>query len=134
MNEPMNEYGLAKRIVQHLDQGTANLDNTLKDRLKMAREHALNSYAQPSHNFSLAWAGHDAQGSHSNHKGIHPSPRAWVTLAALVLGIMFFTYWQATEDVNDLSEVDTHLLASDLPVNAFIDTGFDTWLEGSSPE
>ena len=131
MNEPMNEYGLAKKIVRHLDQGTANLDSTLKDRLQMARKHALDLYVQPNHNFSLAWAGHGAKGS---HKGTHPSARAWVTLAVLVLGIMFFTYWQATQDLNDVSEIDVHLLAHDLPINAFIDTGFDTWLEGSSPE
>lgn len=132
MNEPMNEYGLAKKIIQHLNQGAADLDSSLKDRLKMARNHALDSYVQPSHNFNLAWAG--GHGGNVGRKGIHPSPRAWISLAALVLGFMFITYWQTTDDVNDLSEVDTHLLASDLPVNAFIDTGFDTWLEGSSPE
>jgi hypothetical protein len=57
-----------------------------------------------------------------------------VPLALLLLGLMFVTYWQNTPEVNDVSEIDTHLLAEDLPLHAFIDNGFDTWLEGSSQE
>lgn len=126
MNEPMNEYGLAKKIVHHLDYGTAHLDSRLQHRLQTARQHALEAYAKPRRSFSLAWAGH----GHSSHSPF----RIWVPLALLLLGLMFATYWQSTQDTNDVSEIDAHLLAQDLPIHAFIDTGFDTWLEGSSQE
>jgi len=126
MNDPMNEYGLAKKIVHHLDYGTAHLDSRLQHRLQMARQHALEAYAKPRHSFSLAWARH----GHSSHRG-HSPFRAWVPLALLVLGLMFVTYWQNTQEMNDVSEIDAHLLAQDLPIHAFIDNGFDTWLEGS---
>ncbi|OIP13757.1 MAG: hypothetical protein AUK53_06055 [Betaproteobacteria bacterium CG2_30_59_46] len=129
MNEPTNEYGLAKKIVHHLDYGTANLDSRIQYRLQAARQHALEAYAEPRHSFSLAWAGH----GHSSHRA-HSPFRAWVPLALLVLGLMFATYWQNTQEVNDVSEIDAHLLAQDLPIHAFIDNGFDTWLEGSSQE
>lgn len=126
----MNEHDLAKKIAQHLDYGAANLDNRLRYRLQAARQHALEAYAQPRHSFSLAWGG----GS-GGHGGAHHSPfRAWVPLVVLVLGLMFVTYWQTTQQMNDVSEIDAHLLAQDLPIHAFIDNGFDTWLEGSSPE
>ena len=58
----------------------------------------------------------------------------WLPLVVLLLGLMFITYWQATDQMNDISEIDAHLLAEELPFDAFIDTGFDTWLEGSSEE
>lgn len=128
MNEPMNEYGLAKKIIQHLDYGTANLDDHLQHRLQTARQRVLEAYAEP-HSFSLAWAKHGHSNRHS-----HSPFRAWVPLALLVLGLMFVTYWQNTQEMNDVSEIDAHLLAQDLPIHAFIDNGFDTWLEGSSQE
>ncbi|MCL4470377.1 MAG: DUF3619 family protein [Gammaproteobacteria bacterium] len=127
----MNERDLAKKIVQHLDYGTANLDVRLQYRLQAARQHALEAYAKPHHSFSLAWGGHGGKGGHS---GTHSPFRAWVPLVALVLGLIFVTYWQTTQQMNDVSEIDAHLLAGELPIHALIDTGFDTWLKGSSQE
>jgi hypothetical protein len=125
----MNESDLAKKITQHLDYGTSELDGRVQFRLKAARQHALEAYAKPRHSFSLAWSGH----GHGSRHG-HSPFRAWLPLAVLLLGLMFITYWQTTDQTNDLSEIDAHLLAEELPFDAFIDTGFDTWLEGSSEE
>lgn len=130
MNEPMDENSLAKKIVQHLDYGTSDLDSRLQYRLQAARQHALEAYAKPRHGFSLAWA-HAGSGSHNSS---HSPFRAWVPLMVLVLGLMFVTYWQTTQQMNDISEIDTHLLAQDLPIYAFVDDGFDAWLESSSQE
>jgi len=127
----MNEHDLAKKITQHLDYGTSKLDGRVQFRLQAARQHALEAYAKPHHHFSLAWGGH---GGRSGHHRSHSPFRAWLPLAVLLLGLMFITYWQSTDQMNDLSEIDAHLLAEELPFNAFIDTGFDTWLEGSSEE
>lgn len=127
----MNERDLAKKIVQHLDYGATNLDSRLQYRLQTARQHALESYAKPRHSFSLAWGG---DGGRDGHGNAHSPFRVWVPLVVLVLGLMFVTYWQTTQQMNDVSEIDAHLLAQDLPIHAFIDNGFDTWLEGSSPE
>lgn len=129
MNEPIDENSLAKKIVQHLDYGTTNLDSRLQYRLQAARQHALEAYAKPRHSFVLAWARH-GHGSHHGHSHFH----AWVPLVALVLGLIFVTYWQNTQEMYDASEIDAHLLAQDLPIHAFIDNGFDTWLEGSPQE
>jgi len=125
----MNEHDLAKKITQHLDYGTANLDSRIQYRLQAARQHALEAYAKPHHNFSLAWDGHSGG---SDHHRSHSPFRAWLPLAVLLLGLMFITYWQTTEQMNDISEIDAHLLAEELPFHAFIDSGFDVWLEGSS--
>lgn len=121
------ENELAKRIVRHLDESIAQLDGNLHYRLQAIRERALEAYPKPRHSLSLAWAAHGG--------GQHRSPfLAWLPFAALILGLLFTVTWHATQQANDLSEIDVHLLAEDLPVTAFIDTGFDAWLEGSSPE
>lgn len=124
----MNENDLAKKIVQHLDQGTSNLDARVQYRLQAARQHALEASAKPRHSFHLAWDGHNI-----GHHGIHSPFRAWIPLAALIAGLLFITYWQ-TSPQTDVFEVDAYLLAQDLPIHAFIDTGFDTWLAGTSEE
>lgn len=125
----MNEHDLAKKIAQYLDDSTANLDSRLQYRLQSARQRALEAYAKPRHSFSLAWSGH----SHSSHRG-HSLFRAWAPLVLLVLGLIFVTYWQNTQETHDASEIDAYLLAQDLPIHAFIDSGFDTWLEGSQQQ
>ena len=128
MNEPMNEEGLAKKFIAHLNQGADGLDNQVQKRLQAARQRALETYVQPSHNFVLA-------GNHgANHSRSHSPFRTWVSLAVLILGLLTVTYWQTSQDMDDGSEIDAPLLAHDLPLDAFSDTGFDTWLEGSSPE
>lgn len=125
----MNEKDLAKKIVKHLDQGTSSLDARVQYRLQAARQHALDAFAKPHHSFNLAWSGHGM-----GHGGIHSPVRAWIPLLALILGMLFITYWQTSPQGNDSFEIDADLLAEDLPIHAFIDTGFDTWLEGTSEQ
>lgn len=126
----MNEQDLAKKITQHLDYGAANLDSRIQYRLQAARQHALEAYAKPQRHFGLAW-GHAGSGG---HHGGHSPFRTWLPLVALILGLVFVVYWQTSQQTNDISEIDAHLLAEDLPLHAFIDDGFDTWLEGSLQE
>ena len=126
----MNEHDLAKKIAQHLDYGTTRLEGRVQYRLQAARQLALEAYAEPHHSFSLAWGKHGGKGGHSGH----PPFRAWVSLAVLVLGLVFVTYWQTTQQMNDISEIDAHLLAEDMPIHAFTDNGFDEWLKGSSQQ
>ncbi|MBU1980533.1 MAG: DUF3619 family protein, partial [Gammaproteobacteria bacterium] len=108
------------------------LEDRIHYRLQAARRHALEAYAKPQHSFSLAW-GHSGNGG-NHHHGSHSPFRTWLPLVVLVLGLMFVTYWQTNQQPSDIAEIDAHLLASDLPLHAFIDNGFDTWLEGSSQE
>jgi uncharacterized protein DUF3619 len=54
--------------------------------------------------------------------------RYLVAGAALVLGLIGFAYWQ-TLTPNDFSEIDINLLTDDLPLNTYLDKGFDTWLK-----
>lgn len=128
----MNERDIAKKISQHLNYGTNQLDRSVLLRLQAARQQALGLQAKPRHAFSLAWADGNADGNHHGHHGHHLPLRFWLSLAVLLAGLLVAVNWQTMNgDVHD--EVDATLLAEeDLPVHAYLDSDFDTWLEQSS--
>ncbi len=130
----MNERYLAKKITQHLDFGLTQIQGDVLSRLKSAREKALAAHrptAQPVADLALTGGG-----SVWTSSGYQPFTRAWVPLAALVFGLLLVNYWQTYhyQPPNSASEIDAFLLAEDLPVNAYLDDGFDTWLEDSAQQ
>ena len=124
MNRPDDE--LAGKIVQQLDRGVERLDPAVRERLAAARKVALSHYRErPEPVFGLAWAVNaiSHKGGQRPHRG-----RYLVAAAALVLGLIGVAYWQTTTP-NDFSEIDVNLLTDDLPLNAYLDRGFDSWLK-----
>lgn len=125
----MNERDIAKKIAQHLNYGTNNLDRDVLIRLQSARQQALELHAKPRHVFGLAMAGNT--GEHHHGEGRHHSLRFWLSLAALLAGMLIAANWQ-TMIGEEAEDVDATLLAADLPVHAYLDSDFDSWLEQSS--
>ena len=53
--------------------------------------------------------------------------------AAIAILLAGFTYWQVTGPAStDFAEIDMGLLTDELPLNAYLDKGFDSWLKRSS--
>lgn len=128
MNEP--EHELATRIVRHLDYGVDELDPRARARLLAARKLALARYReQPEPVLGMAWAG-QAMARISEHRFY--SARQLITVAALILGLVGLAYWQSTGPVNELADIDAGLLTDELPINAYLDKGFDSWLKRAS--
>lgn len=126
----MNESDLARKIARHLDTGLDLLKGETLSRLQTARRNALAVYnPQRQTLFGWAWAGKGHTGKDS---GFLPLQRAWVPLAALVFSLLLATYWQNHHPMGDQTEIDAFLLAEDLPVSAYLDYGFEAWLEDSA--
>jgi hypothetical protein len=132
MNQPHDE--LARKIVQHLDFGADHVDAPTRERLLDARKIALSHYqeaAQPA--WGLAWAGQAVRRRGESH---FLSPRYWVTGTALVAALIGIAYWQNWQSgptpSSELTEIDVGLLTDELPINAYLDKGFDSWLKRSS--
>ncbi len=53
-----------------------------------------------------------------------------VLLAALTFG---YQQWTAYQQAEELASIDTQLLSSDLPIDAYLDRGFQTWLTRYQP-
>lgn len=130
----MNESQLAKKIAQHLDFGLTQLPDGALSRLQAARKAALQAYQPVSRPVAgLAMAGGGGIGA--GNGAYQPFYRAWVPLAALIFGLLLVNYWQTYyQPLDEQSEIDTLLLAADLPVNAYLDSGFDAWLEDTAQQ
>jgi hypothetical protein len=128
MNQP--EHELAKKLVQYLDYGVDQLDPGVRERLAVARRTALAHYREkPATVLGLAWAGQAAVRltGHRFH-----SARLLIAAAALLLATAGVIYWQNTGPANGLNDIDLYLLTDELPINAYLDKGFDSWLKRSS--
>jgi hypothetical protein len=126
----MNEQDLARSIVKHLDQGLGHIKQGRLYQLQSARKAALDRYHEaPQPVFGMAWAGNLAfQISHSRHN----NPRNLLALGLLLLSLTVVTYWQVAIQAMDVAEIDASLLTGDLPIDAYLDSGFEAWLKRSS--
>jgi len=122
----MNESKFGHQIRQQLDQALDLEPATLKQ-LKVAREQAVARQRVSEPVFVLAWA--DAVVGRLS--GNPASASIVLAGAALILALVGIQYWQRAPSVEELAEIDAALLTSDLPINAYLDNSFDTWLKRS---
>lgn len=121
----MNEAHFAFQVRQHLNRGTHRLEQSTLDRLAAARANALAHQKVASHESVLAGIGH--------YFDFNPArPRRLLATFAILVGLLFAAYWHAQVHIAELEEVDSELLSDDLPINAYLDKGFDTWMKRSA--
>lgn len=121
----MNEHHLAYRIRQILNQGLA-LDNEKLARLRAAREQAIARQRVTAPRMVLAWADNLTGGF-----GASVVSRFLLPAAMLILGLVAINTWQQSQAVQELVEIDSGVLTSELPIDAYLDRGFDAWLKRS---
>jgi Na+-translocating ferredoxin:NAD+ oxidoreductase RnfE subunit len=63
---------------------------------------------------------------------VFPSARSLLAVMALSVGIMGTYYWNAFQQSQEFEEIDSALLADELPPSAYLDRGFHVWLERAS--
>ncbi|MCG6952094.1 MAG: DUF3619 family protein [Betaproteobacteria bacterium] len=120
----MNELQFGNRIRQILDEGT-RLDAHTTERLRAARELALERRR-------LAPAGAPAYaggGLGSIGDGPRFSRSLLVAAVLLALGLAFVYSAQQKRRVAETVELDTQLLSDELPIDAYLDKGFEAWLK-----
>jgi cytochrome c-type biogenesis protein CcmH/NrfG len=124
----MNEQQITYRIKQLLNRGL-DLDAGKLARLKAAREAALARQRIESRVPVLAWA------DNLIGKSGGPSaliPRVLLPMAVLILGLIAVNQWRDSQLAAEIEEIDAAVLTSDLPIDAYLDKGFDAWLKRSS--
>ena len=123
------EEKLAKNIAKLLDDGVDTLSAFERERLSEARRLAL-ARCKPE---SLpawvpAWAGPLSRLTEHSMLGI----RYAIPVTALVLGLLIVVYVNTSGPSSDIAEIDAALLTDELPINAYLDQGFHSWLKRSS--
>ena len=132
-----NDQDFAKKITTYLDHGTANLKAGIAYRLQMARQEALAQLADPQRAAGLGLAGaHSSGGSGTlgGGRSFWASGRLWIGVALIAAAGFGFQQWQAYQQLNDLEETDAAILSSDLPIDAYLDRGFQNWLKRTGDE
>ena len=123
MNED-TEFGYKARQVLNL--GVDSLAGNVTERLHRVRQMALNSQKIPVQGLRLAGIGHEVE------HAFFSNARTLVALMALTLGVTGTYYWNAFQQAQEYEEIDSALLADELPPTAYLDRGFHVWLERAS--
>lgn len=126
-HHPHDDLELTYKIRHILDHGVGNLDRDTCDKLMSARQQALLHQKTAIGGLSLAGIGQAVGGV------LLPQVRTLAALVALACGVVGTYYWNSFQQAAEFEEIDSALLADDLPINAYLDRGFHTWLDHSSP-
>ncbi len=124
MNEKQFGYGIKQALNRGLE-----LDTTTLDRLKAARFQALENHKPADQSLVLVSPGN---ASHSLDDRRSIVIRILLPLLILVMGIFASNNWYQSQLLEEIIEIDTEVLTGDLPIDAYLDRGFDAWLKRSS--
>jgi hypothetical protein len=128
MNE-REEMHFGNRVRQLLNQGPSVRPNIAKQ-LEHARARALERQrAEPAP--ALAWA--DNVVGHVGGWGGF-ALRVLLPLAMLLASAAAIYTWQQNQRDVELEEIDSQLLTDDLPIDAYLDRGFQNWLKKRAAE
>lgn len=120
------EDAVAKKIAGLLEQGVRELDAHTAEKLLAARKEALAHFQQEPAR-APAWA---AEAIGRITEPFSSNLRAGLVLLAFVACIAGAVAWQGlASQGSDLAELDQALLTDELPINAYLDKGFDSWLK-----
>jgi Protein of unknown function (DUF3619) len=123
------------KIITYLDAGAAQLKAGTAYRLQQARATALERMGEavpvPGRQMAhaLAAGGMDGAGA---HRPILGGLKVWLGVAGIVAIAGFgWQQWRAVQQVREFEELDAQILSSDLPIDAYLDRGFQNWLKAS---
>jgi len=120
----MNEMHFGNKVRHILNQGL-QLDAAKRERLAAARRQALERQ-RPEPAPALAWAG-NVFGGFGGWTGV--SLRLVAPVVALAIGVAAVYTWQQNQRAAEVEELDALLLTDDLPIDAYLDRGFQNWLK-----
>jgi hypothetical protein len=126
------EEQFSRHVCRVLDRGTRELDPMIVERLRATRERALAHQSSAVEATTILGAGSTAiqlGGDDQNHP-----LRTFFLILALLLGVGIAYYWNGFDQATEYEEIDSALLADELPPNAYLDRGFQAWLEKRSPD
>lgn len=120
------EHEIAQKIVRELNRGTRSIGENTVAQLLIAREQALTHY-QKTPALRIAGAGQLVMQMIERPAS---GARYALSLAVLILGLAGIVYWQSSNGAGgEMADLDARLLIDDLPIDAYLDKGFDSWLK-----
>lgn len=122
-----HDEDFAKKITTYLDAAQRELKSGTVYRLQQARAAALARLAEPRRVGELAVTG--GGGTIAGPRPFYAQLRFWAGVLLIALAGFGWQQWQAFQTVKEAEEIDAELLTSDLPIDAYLDRGFQVWLK-----
>lgn len=116
------ETQFAYQVRQVLNQGTESLERETVQRLAVARQKAMQHQKMGA---GLRFAGI----GHGSLEAFPSYARAVLAGLAILTGVVSTYMWNQFEEAAENEEIDSALLADDLPPSAYLDRGFQVWLK-----
>ena len=134
------EARFASRLTNALTESSSTLPHNFNERLRVARDQAL-ARARTARQTQAAAATSSLGGGTAALRG---GPSAWAALpqwlsalmplALLLVGLLLISQLNVREQIRVTADIDTQLLADDLPPAAYADPGFVHYLRrGPAP-
>jgi hypothetical protein len=128
------EARFALRVAARLSERSANLPHDLGERLRFAREQALERARLARRGAAAAGPATLQGGALALIGGWWPRVATALPMLALAAGLMFVQSEQNEEQARTAAEIDAALLADDLPPDAYTDRGFLEFLKAPTPQ
>lgn len=136
----MNELNFGMKVRQALNEGVradAGISPRVAERLLAARERALEArkpepQAEPVLEVAAVALTRSALGRVGGLGGL--SLRVLLPVAVVMAGLFGIYSWQQEQRAADVEEIDARLLTDDLPLDAYLDKGFEAWLKKRSAD
>lgn len=129
MMDNKQEKDFAQKITHTLNWGLSRIEDDKLARVRASRQRALAAYREPVTILGLVTvSGHSLEMSSWIRK-----PLFWLPIFAIVAAVSTYTL-TGTDDIYDEAggELDAQILAGELPINAFLDKDFSSWVQESS--
>jgi len=128
------EGRFAKRIAARLSQGSGDLPHDVTERLRVARERALEAGRWATQGQTRIAA---SVGSAGSGQAVLRGGPGWgwrlaslVPVVAMVAGLLLVQSQQDADQTHAAADIDAALLSDDLPPAAYSDAGFAEYLRG----
>jgi hypothetical protein len=124
-----------KKIKTYLDHGAAEIKAGTAYKLQLARAAALVRVTDPKRarqpGLVLAGAG---GGTVGGGRGARFGAGFWLGVLVAIAAVVGYQQWQAWQQQREIEETDAAILSSDLPIDAYLDRGFQNWLKHAVDE
>jgi hypothetical protein len=129
-----DDRDFANKITTYLDRGAAELKAGTAYKLQLARQAALARLTDPKRQTRAQWALAGAGTGTVGGGGFRFGARLGLAVLLVVGAVVGYQQWQAYQQLRDIEETDAAILSSDLPIDAYLDRGFQNWLKHVSDE
>lgn len=125
----MSENVFGKKIRSAL-RDVPELSSDIAARLEESRARAVGIHAT-SWVSAVSRTGNSQEAAFALFRDF-PLPRLLLPTIALIVGLLTIQSLKQIQTAEEIEEIDTAVLTGDLPLDAYIDAGFDAWLRRSS--